>query len=87
VETSSGLEMPQCYTVGSRDSYVSSNFFCCLLQQDFVVALMCTEVKDLFKENESQVEKKWCRDVLCFSENSLCLLIVALVKLSLREDK
>lgn len=33
------------------------------------------------------MEKKWCGGVLCFLENSLCILIVALVELSLRENK
>lgn len=52
-----------------------------------MVASMYTEVKDLLKGNESQIEKKWCRDVLGSLENSLCILIVALEKLFLRENK
>lgn len=31
--------------------------------------------------------KRWRREVLCFSERSLCLQLVVLVKLSLRENK
>lgn len=53
MESSSELEMLQSYTVGGKESYLSSSFnFCwCLLQWGVIVALMCTEVKDLFKGN------------------------------------
>lgn len=67
VGASSDLEVLQWHLVGGKELCIRSNFFCCLLQQVFVVTVTCTEVRNLRKENESQMGKKRCREVPCLS--------------------
>lgn len=53
----SALGVLQWRGAGGKELCMRSNFFCCLLQQVFVVAVTCAEVGNLRKENKSQMGK------------------------------